>query len=325
MSSTPTLVGQQSDSLREAFGIAIAKVADNDPQIIVLDADVAGGTGAHNFRSSHPDRFVQCGIAEQNMVSVAAGMAHSGFKPFVTTFAVFMLRGLEQIRLSVAYSNKNVKLIASHPGLDVGPDGASAQCLEDIACMRSLPGMVVLSPCDALEVEAATKALASYDGPAYMRTGRSPCPSVYVSEPEFLIGKGKVLNSGNDITLISCGVTTHRALSAAKALEDIGISTRVIHMPSIKPIDKELIWQASVETKAIISCEDHNIYGGLGSAVAEVLSERPNAPLTRLGVDDVIGCSGEPDDLAAKYGIDADGIFKSAKSVYEELLSHNDK
>lgn len=324
MSNTPTLVGQQSDSLREAFGLAISKVAETDQDIIVLDADVAGGTGAHNFRTSHPERFIQCGIAEQNMISVAAGMAHSGLKPFVTTFAVFMLRGLEQIRLSVAYSNKNVKLIASHPGLDVGPDGASAQCLEDLACMRSLPGMVVLSPCDAFEVEAATKALANHFGPAYMRTGRSPCPSVFVSEPDFVIGKGRILNQGSDITLISCGVTTHRALTAAKALDNIGISTRVIHMPTIKPIDSELIWEASSQTRAIITCEDHNIIGGLGGAVAEVLCEKPNAPLTRLGVKDVIGCSGEPEELAAKYGIDADGIFNTAKSIYEELISHND-
>jgi transketolase len=321
MASAPALVGQQNDSLREAFGRAISQIAERDQKIVVLDADVAGGTGAHHFRTDHPERFIQCGIAEQNMVGVAAGLAHAGLKPFVTTFAVFMLRAFEQIRLSVAYSRKNVKLIASHPGLDVGPDGASAQCLEDLAVMRSLPGMVVLSPCDAFEVVAATKALAIFEGPAYMRTGRSPGPSVFTAEPKFQIGKGTVLRQGSHITLITCGVMTHRALEAAEILSRQGVSARVVHMPSIKPIDKELIWESAEQTSAIVSCEDHNIVGGLGSAVAEVLLEKDPVPMARVGVQDCCGESGEPDELAEKYGIDVQGICKTAQRLCLRALN----
>lgn len=320
MSNNPSLVGQQSGSLREAFGKAITNEANTDKSIIVLDADVAGGTGAHHFRKTHSERFIQCGIAEQNMIGVAAGMAHSGFKPFVTTFAVFMLRAFEQIRLSISYSNKDVKLIASHLGLDVGPDGASAQCLEDLAVMRSLPNMVVLAPCDTLEINAATKALVKHQGPAYMRTGRSDCPNVYTSEPDFEIGKGKVLHEGTDITLIGCGVMTYRALKAANILVEQGISVRVVHMPSIKPIDKELIWESAKLTKAMVSCEDHNTIGGLGSAIAEVLSEKTPAPLHRIGVNDCIGESGEPEELAAKYGIDINGIVHASNNFYNQLI-----
>lgn len=317
--TTPALVGQQSDSLREAFGIAISRVAESDSAIVVLDADVAGGTGAHHFRSQHPERFIQCGIAEQNMISSAAGMAHYGLKPFVTTFAVFMLRGLEQARLSVAYSGANVKLIASHPGLDVGPDGASAQCLEDLACMRAIPGMVVLSPGDAHEVAAATRALADYTGPAYMRTGRSPSPNIYTAEPDFVIGKGRVMKGGQDLTLVACGVMTHRALVAAERLSQQGISARVIHMPTIKPIDRDLLLEAARQTRLIVTCEDHSVLGGLGSAVAEVVSERAEAPVRRIGVRDVIGGSGEPDELARHYGLDAAGVCEQTMAFYQEL------
>ena len=323
MSNNPTLIGQQSDSLREAFGKAISSVAEYDDKVFVLDADVAGGTGAHHFRRKYPERFIQCGIAEQNMIGIAAGMAHSGLTPFVTTFAAFMLRGIEQIRLAVAYSKNNVKLIASHPGLDVGPDGASAQCFEDFACMRSMPGMIVLSPCDSLEVAAATKFLARYQGPAYMRTGRSPCPNVYDSEPFFELGKGRVMHEGSDITIIACGVTTHRAIKAAERLKaSHGIGVRVINMPSIKPIDKEIIFNSMWQCKAIITCEDHNIYGGLGSAVAEVLAENPGCPLFRMGINDTIGCSGEPDELAAKYGLDADGIQLKVMEVLKLVAKY---
>ncbi|MAL97115.1 transketolase family protein [Hydrocarboniclastica marina] len=321
--AAPALVGQQSDSLREAFGKAISQLAETDTAIVVLDADVAGGTGAHHFRKRHPDRFVQCGIAEQNMVGVAAGMAHRGLKPFVTTFAVFMMRGLEQIRLSVAYSGANVKLIASHPGLDVGPDGASAQCLEDLACMRAIPNMVVLSPCDAHEVAAATRALANYEGPAYMRTGRSPCPNVFDAEPEFTIGKGRVLREGRDLTLVGCGVMTQRALVAAEQLAKEGVSARVVHMPSIKPIDRELLIESARSTQLVVTCEDHNIIGGLGSAVAEVLSEVALVPVRRIGVEDVIGGSGEPDELAQHYGLDAVSIISKTLAFYRELNSHD--
>lgn len=311
MQNNPTLVGQQTDSLREAFGKAISTYAKQDETILLLDADVAGGTGAHHFRSQLPDRFIQCGIAEQNMVGIAVGLASLGYKPFVTTFATFMLRSIEQIRLSVAYSQKNVKLIASHLGLDVGPDGASAQCIEDIACMRVMPDMVILSPCDALEMYAATKALIKYDGHAYMRTGRSACPAVFESEPDFIIGKGHTLHSGDIATIISSGAMTYRALEAAKELADNEINVRVIHMPTIKPIDHELIKKAAIETNFIITCEDHSTIGGLGSSVAEVLSEMKerNATLLKMGItNEMIGRSGEPDELASFYGLDKNSI-----------------
>ncbi|WP_417762010.1 transketolase family protein [Shewanella sp.] len=318
MSNNPSLVGQQGNSLREAFGIALTDLANTDDKILVMDADVAGGTGTHHFRSTHPERFIQCGIAEQNMISAAAGLATTGFKPFVTTFATFMLRGIEQIRLSVAYSKKNVKFVASHPGLDVGPDGASAQCIEDMACMRAIPSMVVLSPADAFEITAATKVLANYHGPAYMRSGRSPCPNIFTEEPNFEIGKGYVLHEGGDITIISCGVMTHRALSAAKALEG-KVSVRVLHMPSIKPIDREKIIDACQQTNAIVTCEDHSIIGGLGSAVAEVIAESTTAtPLHRMGLQDVIGRSGEPDELAAFYGLDTQSLIHKIIAIHKE-------
>lgn len=315
----PSLIGMSADSLREAFGAELANCAQANPNIVVLDADVAGGTGTHHVRKNVSEQFIQCGIAEQNMVGVAAGMAHTGMIPFVTTFAVFMLRALEQIRLSVAYSNKNVKLVASHPGLDVGPDGASAQCLEDLACMRSLPNMVVLSPCDALEVAAATKALATYNGPAYMRTGRSPCPNVYDSEPDFEIGKGRLMRDGSDVTLVATGVMTHRALVAAGELEKQNVSVRVVHMPCIKPIDKDIL-RASIEvTPYIFSCEDHSIIGGLGSAIAEVINEEKTpSTLTRIGVRDEIGRSGEPDELAQLYRLDVSGIVEQVTEKLSE-------
>ncbi len=316
---SPSLVGKQSDSLREAFGKALSDLADSDEKIVVLDSDVAGGTGAHHFRTRHPDRFIQCGIAEQNMVGVASGIAHRGLKPFATTFAVFMLRALEQIRLSVAYSNMNVKLVASHPGLDVGPDGASAQCLEDLACMRAIPGMVVLSPCDALEVAAATKALASYEGPAYMRTGRSPCPNLFDAEPNFVIGKGRIIRKGKDVTLIGCGVMTYRALAAAEMLEENGIKAGVVHMPTIKPIDRALLEELASETSLVVTCEDHNVTGGLGSAVAEVLSESARVPQRRIGVNEIIGTSGEPDELAKLYGLDTESLYQNVYRMVREV------
>lgn len=319
MADKPNLIAYNANSLREAFGEQIAELARENSDLFVLDADVAGGTGAHHIRSEKPEQFIQCGIAEQNMVGVAAGLASVGLKPWVTTFGVFMLRAFEQVRLSIAYSKKNVKLVASHPGLDVGPDGASAQCLEDFACMRSLPNMIVLSPCDALEVKAATKALLNHQGPAYMRTGRSECPNVFKNEPEFTIGKGHELKAGTDVTLVSTGVMTHRALSAADILDDLGISTAVIHMPTIKPIDVSIIHRAEQQSRLIVSCEDHSTTGGLGSAIAENLSLKFNTQFHRIGIHDVLGQSGEPDELASHYLIDAHGVAEQVRQRWEQI------
>ena len=315
MSKAPALIGSSGDSLREACGKELAKLAPNYPNVVVLDADIAGGTGMHHFRKAFPDRFIQCGIAEQNMMAMAGGLAATGLIPVVTTFAIFMLRAIEQARLSIAYANMNVKIVASHPGLDVGPDGASAQCLEDLACYRSIPNMVVLSPCDPLEVEQATKAILDYEGPVYMRTGRSDAKRILNEDYQFEIGKGKILKDGSDVTIMGCGVTTERSLRAAKQLEKNGISARVVNMPTIKPIDVELIIKCAEETKGIVTAEDHNIFGGLGSAVAEVLVKYKPVPMEFVGVKDSFGESGEPDELAEKYEINDKAIIKSVKRL----------
>ena len=319
MSKTPALLGSSGDSLREACGKELTKIAPDYSNVVVLDADIAGGTGMHHFRKAFPDRFIQCGIAEQNMMAMAGGLAATGLIPVVTTFAIFMLRAIEQARLSIAYANMNVKIVASHPGLDVGPDGASAQCLEDLACYRSIPNMVVLSPCDPLEVEQATKAILDYEGPVYMRTGRSDAKRILNEDYQFEIGKGKILKDGSDVTIMGCGVTTERSLRAAKQLEKNGISARVVNMSTIKPIDVELIIKCAKETKGIVTAEDHNIFGGLGSAVAEVLVKYKPVPMEFVGVKDSFGESGEPDELAEKYGIDNKAIIKSVHRLLERV------
>jgi transketolase len=315
MSKAPQLLGSSGDSLREAFGKELTRISGNYPNLVVLDADIAGGTGLHHFRSAFPEKFIQCGIAEQNMMAMAGGLAATGLIPMVTTFAVFMLRSIEQARLSIAYPNMNVKIIASHPGLDVGPDGASAQCLEDIACYRSIPNMVVLSPCDPLEIAQATNAILEYEGPVYMRTGRSEAERILDDSYRFEIGKGKILKSGSDITIIGCGVTTKRGLKAAEYLESKGISTRVVNMSTIKPIDEALVIQCAKETKGIISVEDHSIIGGLGSAIAEVLAKNYPCPMEFVGTLDTFGESGEPHELAEKYGIDESGIIRGCNKL----------
>jgi len=319
MNKAPDLLGSSGDSLREACGKALTKIALDYPSVVVLDADIAGGTGMHHFRKAFPDRFIQCGIAEQNMMAMAGGIAATGLIPVVTTFAVFMLRAIEQARLSIAYANMNVKIVASHPGLDVGPDGASAQCLEDLACFRSISNMVVLSPCDPLEIEQATKAILDYEGPVYMRTGRSDAQRILGDDYQFEIGKGKILKDGTDITIMGCGVTTDRALHAANFLEKEGVSARVVNMSTIKPIDSDLIIQCANETKGIVTVEDHNIFGGLGSAVSEVLVQHNPVPMEFVGVQDSFGESGEPDELAEKYEIDDKAIIKSVKKLLKRV------
>jgi transketolase len=322
MKNAPNLIGTSGNSLRESFGMAITELAPNYPNVVLLDADIAGGTGAHHFRKAFPDRFIQCGIAEQNMMSMAGGLASTGLIPIVTTFAVFMLRSIEQARLSIAYADMNVKIVASHPGLDVGPDGASAQCLEDLACFRSIPNMTVISPCDSNEVSQATKAILEHKGPVYMRTGRSNSVDVVDSDYKFEIGKGKILREGKDLTIIACGVEVSRALDAAKILKERNISARVVNMSTIKPIDKELLISCANETGAIVTAEDHNIYGGLGSAVSECLSKYAPTPIEFVGINDSFGESGEPYELAVKYNICKDSISRAALKV---LKRKNDK
>lgn len=294
-------------SLREAFGRSLVTLGSKY-DFVILDADVAGGTNTNFFKSKYPDRFIQCGIAEQNMMSVAAGLVNSGILPIVCAYGVFAtLRPLDQIRNSISYPNLNVKIVASHLGLDTGPDGATHQAIEDLAIMRSIPNMLVLSPCDEKEMFQATKAMLEHKGPVYMRSGRSPVPEVHKENYRFKIGKADVIKKGNDkIVIFATGIMVHRALQAAE-----GSNATVINISTIKPIDKETVLEHAQKAEKIISCEDHNVIGGLGSCIAEVLSEnKVSAALKRIGIDDVFGMSGEPEELAKRYSIDTQTIRK---------------
>ena len=309
----PALIGTSGDSLREAFGKALAGLAKEFPKVVVLDADIAGGTGVHHFRKSNPERFIQFGIAEQNMMAAAGGLAAVGLIPVVTTFAVFCLRAVEQARLSLAYARRNAKIVASHPGLDVGPDGGSAQALEDLAAFRAIPGMTVISPADPIEAALATRAILEFDGPVYMRTGRSPARHVYGEGHTFEIGKGHVVRDGSDVTLVACGVEVARAVEAAQHLAEEGISARVVNMATIKLIDSARLARCAAETGAIVTAEDHNIHGGLGGAVAESLAATYPCAIEFVGVRDTFGASGEPDELADHFQISAPFIAQAAK------------
>jgi transketolase len=310
--SNPALIAN-SDSLREAFGKALSALGDEFPNLVVLDADIAGGTGVHHFRKSHPKRLLQFGIAEQNMMAAAGGLAATGLIPVVTTFAVFCLRAIEQARLSLCYARRNAKIVASHPGLDVGPDGGSAQALEDLAAFRAIPGMTVISPADPTEMTLATRAMLEYQGPVYMRSG--PAPRLFGDDHKFEIGKGQILRDGDDVTIVACGVEVARALAAADMLGRDGISARVVNMATIKPIDTALLSICSLETGAIVTAEDHNIHGGLGGAVAEALAQTRPCPIEFVGVRDTFGASGEPEELADHFGISAPFIADAARRV----------
>lgn len=310
--SNPALVAN-SDSLREAFGQTLSALADEFPKLVVLDADIAGGTGVHHFRKSHPKRLLQFGIAEQNMMAAAGGLAATGLIPVVTTFAVFCLRAIEQARLSLCYARRNAKIVASHPGLDVGPDGGSAQALEDMAAFRAIPGMTVISPADPVEMALATRAMLEFEGPVYMRSGRSPAPRLFGDDHGFEIGKGQILRDGDEVTIVACGVEVARALTAADMLRRDGISARVVNMPTIKPLDSALLATCALETGAMVTAEDHNIHGGLGGAVAEALAQTRPCPIEFVGVRDCFGASGEPDELAHHFGISAPFIADAAR------------
>lgn len=315
--NAPALIGSSGDSLREAFGKELTRIAPEYPNLVVLDADVAGGTGVHHFRKAYPEKLIQFGIAEQNMMGAAAGLAATGMIPVVTGFACFLERAYEQTRLSVAYARRNVKIVASHPGLDVGPDGGSAQALEDLAAFRAIPGMVVISPADPVEQALATRAILNYDGPVYMRTGRSGSTRLFHDDHVFEIGKGQIIRHGTDVTLVACGVEVARSLKAAELLAAEGIEARVVNMPTIKPIDEALLKRCVLETGCIVTAEDHNIYGGLGSAVAEAVAKHRPCPIEMVGLKDNFGTSGEPDELAEFYQITAPYIAEAAKRVMD--------
>ncbi len=298
---------------RNYYGKALAELAA-DPRVVVMDADLAGSTKTSEFQKVCPERFVEVGIAEQNMIGIAAGLAASGKVVFASTFGIFATgRCWEQIRLAVAYPKLNVKICATHCGITVGEDGASHQALEDMAIMRSIPNMTVLCPADAYEAFAATKALAEYDGPAYMRMGRADFPVITDEGEPFVIGKARVMREGTDVTLIGCGQMTALCLKAADMLEADGSAAEVLNISTIKPLDSAAVVASVSKTGCCVTAEEHSIIGGLGSAVAEALADSCPAPLERVGTMDTFGESGKPAELMAKYGLTAEHIADSAR------------
>lgn len=299
---------------RNYYGKALAKLAEENPNVVVLDADLAGSTKTSEFRKVAPERFIEVGIAEQDMIGIAGGLAASGKTVFASTFAVFATgRCWEQIRLAMAYPKLNVKVVSTHCGISVGPDGASHQALEDIAIMRAIPNMTVISPADAYEAYAATLAIADFDGPVYMRLGRADMPVLFDEDVKFEIGKAKKLRSGSDVTLIGTGQMVSLCMDAAEMLEKDGISAEVINISTIKPLDIEAIYESVSKTGCVVTAEEHSVIGGLGSAVAEFLSENYPCPITRVGTRDTFGESGDPDELFKKYGLTAEDIRAAAE------------
>lgn len=303
---------------RAAYGKALVKFADKNPNLVVLDADLASATMTNGFAKAYPDRFFDMGIAEANMMGVAAGLAACGKIPFANSFAMFSAgRAWEQVRNAVGYPRLNVKVVGSHGGLSVGEDGATHQCVEDFALMRVISGMMVLCPCDGNEMEAAVAALIDYDGPAYMRLGRLAVETVTDTIPgyHFQLGKGVQLTDGGDVTIIAVGMMVQEALKAAELLKKEGISARVIDMHTIKPLDEELVLKAARETGCIVTSEEHNILGGLGGAVTEFLSGACPVPVVRHGVEDQFGRSGKAPLVMKAYGLTPEGIMEKAKKA----------
>ena len=301
---------------RNAYGEALVALADKYPELVVLDADLANATMSKIFLAAHPDRFFNCGIAECNMTGIAAGMAASGLKPFTNTFAIFATgRAYDQVRNSIAYPGLNVKVVGSHGGVSVGEDGATHQCTEDFALMRAVPGMMVVCPCDGYEMTKAVEALLNYDGPAYLRLGR-PAVDIVTDEIEgytFELGKGCQLVDGSDATVIATGMMVQMALKAAEMLKAEGISLRVIDMPTIKPLDEEIVLKAAKETGVIVTSEEHSVIGGLGAAVAEYLSETYPVPVIRHGVNDTFGRSGTAAKVLEHYGLTPEVLCEKVK------------
>ena len=301
---------------RESYGNALVELGKEHEELVVLDADLAAATKTGVFKKAFPERFIDCGIAEGNMIGVAAGLAAAGKVPFASSFAMFAAgRAFEQVRNSVGYPHLNVKIGATHAGISVGEDGATHQCNEDIALMRAIPGMVVINPADDVEARAAVKAAYEYDGPVYLRFGRLAVPVINdTPDSKFELGKGITLKDGKDITIIATGLCVSAALEAAERLAAEGVQARVINIHTIKPLDEELVIKAAKETGKIVTVEEHSVIGGLGSAVCDCLSENYPAKVLKIGTNDVFGESGPAVKLLAKYGLDADGIYTKVKS-----------
>ena len=300
---------------RDSYGNALKELGAKYENLVVLDADLAGATKTGTFLKAYPDRHFDCGIAEANMICVAAGLSTTGLVPFASTFAMFAAgRAFEQIRNSIGYPHLNVKVGATHGGISVGEDGASHQCCEDFALMRSIPGMVVMSPADDVEAKAMVYAAYEHEGPVYMRFGRAAVPVIHGDDFKFEIGKGEVLRDGTDVAIIANGLMTYEAMVAAEELANDGINAMVINMATIKPLDEELVLSAAAKCGKVITCEEHSIIGGLGEAVASLLAEKQPTLVRRIGVNDEFGHSGPAGALLEQFGLCAANIVKVAKS-----------
>lgn len=300
---------------REAYGEMLAELGETYPNLVVLDADLAAATKTSVFKKKFPERHIDCGIAEANMMGMAAGLSLVGKIPVASTFAMFAAgRAFEQVRNSIGYPHLNVKIGATHAGITVGEDGATHQCNEDIALMRTIPGMVILNPADAVEARACVKAAIEHEGPVYMRFGRSAVP-VINDRPDytFEMGKGVVLREGTDVTIVATGILVNSALEAAEKLAAEGVSAEVINIHTIKPLDTELIVKSAKKTGKVVTAEEHSVIGGLGSAVCEALSEFCPTPVCRIGINDVFGESGSAAALLVKYGLDGEGVYRRVK------------
>ena len=299
---------------RDAYGKALVELGNTDAKILVLDADLAAATKTGMFKKEHPEKFIDCGIAEGNMMGIAAGLAASGYTVFASSFAMFAAgRAFEQVRNSIGYPHLNVKIGATHAGISVGEDGASHQCCEDIALMRSIPGMVIITPADDIEARAAVLAAAELDGPVYMRFGRLAVPRIFDEDYKFEIGKAVTLKEGTDVTIIATGLMVNEAIEAAKELEAEGISVELINMHTIKPLDKAAVVAAAKKTGCIVTAEEHNVIGGLGDAVCDAVCAEFPVPVVKVGVEDTFGKSGPAVDLLHIFGLDAANIVSKAK------------
>ncbi len=301
---------------RDSYGAALAELGAEHSDLVVLDADLAGATKTGVFKKAFPDRHFDFGIAEGNMVSAAAGMAAAGLVPFASSFAMFAAgRAFEQVRNSIGYPNLNVKIGATHGGISVGEDGASHQCCEDFALMRSIPGMTVICPADDVEARAAVRAAYEHKGPVYLRFGRLAVPVFHGDDYKFEIGKGEVVKDGSDIAIIANGLMVYEAIQAGELLEEAGIHARIINMATIKPLDEELVLQAAKDCGKVITCEEHSVIGGLGEAVCSLLSEKLPTPVRRIGVNDEYGHSGPAAALLKQFGLSAEHIVETAKAM----------
>ena len=309
-------VGGVMDSLRDAYGDTLVELGNEGANLIVFDADLAGSTRTGKFAKAFPERFFNMGAAEQGMVAAAAGAATTGVVPFVSTFAMFATgRAYEFVRQAIGVGRQNVKIVATHAGLTVGEDGGTHQCLEDLALMSMIPGMTIISPADGLEARQAIRAAYAHQGPVYVRLTRDKFPRIHADDYQFQLGKAVVMREGRDVLLVGCGLGTSICLDAAELLAADGIEATVLHMPTLKPFDRDMLVSLAKQHRAVVTCEEHQIHGGLGGIVAEILSEAHPMPVRRVGVKDLFGQSGKPEKLLAAYGVTPQAVATAAKEA----------